>query len=79
MPAVLNEKIRRMMRGHEPPYIRLIEIGPWGNRAPAKMVIILDNNMDKRSFITNIDLDRKRTRMLSHLYSKRGELRQVIG
>jgi putative transposase len=71
MPAVLHKKAIRMMHGREPPKILPIEIGSWGKTSKAKLVIILDKNMEKRAFITNIDLDLKRTRVLDHLYSKR--------
>lgn len=71
MPAVLHKKTIKMMHGREPPKILPIEIGSWGKTSMAKLVIILDKNMEKRAFITNIDLDLKRTRQLDHLYSKR--------
>lgn len=75
MPAVLHQKAVRMMRGREPPKILPIMIGSGERAVPSKLVIIMDKNRDlemcKRAFISNIELDLKRTRQLSHLYSKR--------
>ena len=71
MPAVLNKNAIRLMRGHEAPKILPIRIGDKEKKASANLVIAMGKEMEKRGFITNIDVDRRRTRELVHLYSKR--------
>jgi putative transposase len=74
IPAVRNPKNIREMRGLYPPQILPITIkSPTSSNKSvnANLVMILDIEKEKRAFITNMDLDRSRTRQLGKLYSKR--------
>ncbi|MGA2122501.1 MAG: transposase [Methanoregula sp.] len=74
IPAVQNPKNVREMRGLYPPQILPITIKSVSSdnkSVTANLVMVLDIDMEKRGFVTNMDLDRKRTRQLSKLYSKR--------
>jgi len=72
IPAVQNPRIVWQMRGQEPPKIIPITIGdPKKKSVSANLVVVLDDDMEKRGFVTNMDLDRMHTRKLSKLYSKR--------
>lgn len=70
MPAVLNDRVKRLMRGREAPKIIPMQIGNK-RKASANLVIAMGREMEKRGYITNFDVDRKRTRQIVHLYSKR--------
>jgi putative transposase len=60
------------MRGQEPPKIVPITIGDAKKKSvSANLVVVLDDEMEKRGFVTNMDLNRMHTRKLSKLYSKR--------
>ncbi len=71
IPAVQNPRIVWQMRGQQPPKIIPITIGDKKKSVSVNLVITLDKDMEKRGFVTNMDLDRQRTRKLSALYSKR--------
>jgi putative transposase len=60
------------MRGQQPPKVIPITIGDVKKKSVSvNLVVVLDDNMEKRGFVTNMDLDRLHTRRLSKLYSKR--------
>jgi putative transposase len=71
--AVLNPRNVWNMRGQQPPKIIPITIGGDKGKmsVSANLVVVLDKDMEKRGFVTNMDLDRMHTRKLSALYSKR--------
>ena len=71
IPAQLNPKIVWAMRGQQPPKIIPIIIGDKKRNVSASLVIVLDDDMEKRGFVTNMDIDRMHTRKISKLYSKR--------
>ncbi|HUU87171.1 MAG TPA: transposase [Candidatus Glassbacteria bacterium] len=71
IPAVQNPRIVWQMRGQQPPKIIPITIGDKKKSVSANLVIVLDDNMEKRGFVTNMDPDRMHTRKISKLYSKR--------
>jgi len=73
IPAVLNPRNVWNMRGQQPPKIIPITIGGDKGKmsVSANLVVVLDKDMEKRGFVTNMDLDRMHTRKLSALYSKR--------
>jgi putative transposase len=74
IPAVQNPKIIREMRGLYPPQILPITINSpnsCNKSITVNLVMVLDVEKEKCGFITNMELDRKRTRQLSKLYSKR--------
>ena len=74
IPAVQNPNAMRQMRGLYPPQILPITIKSPNNcnkSVTANLVMVLDIEKEKRGFITNMDLNRSRTKQLSRLYSKR--------
>jgi hypothetical protein len=71
-PAVMKPNTVWKMRGQQPPKIIPITIGEKRKKSvDANLVIILDDDMEKVGFITNMDLNRMRTRKLIKLYKKR--------
>jgi putative transposase len=75
-PAVQNPNTIKCMRGLYPPKVIPITIRGLNNSksVTANLVMILDVEKEKQAFITNMDIDRRRTRKLSELYSKRWEI-----
>lgn len=72
IPAVQNPKIVWYMRGQQPPKIIPITIGNnWRGSVSANLVITIDNDMEKRGFVTNMTPNRMHTRKIAYLYSKR--------
>ncbi|MGD1004775.1 MAG: transposase [Methanoregulaceae archaeon] len=74
IPAVQNPNTIRQIRGLYPPQILPITIKSQNSRTKSvttNLVMVLDIEKEKRAFVTNMDLDRSNTRMLSKLYSKR--------
>ena len=73
IPAVQNPNTMRQMRGLYPPQVIPITIKGLNNckSVTANLVMVLDVAKEKRAFVTNMVLDRLRTRILSKLYSKR--------
>ena len=74
IPAVQNPNAMRQMRGLYPPQILPITIkspNSCNKSVTANLVMVLDIEKEKRGFITNMDLNRSRTKQLSRLYSKR--------
>jgi len=72
VPAVLNSKNIWKMRGQQPP--KIIPITVTNDRklsVDVNLVITLDKDMEKRGFVTNMELNRMRTKELAKLYSKR--------
>jgi putative transposase len=73
-PAKENPNAIRQMRGLFPPQIRPLTIRSQSSdnkSVTVNLVMVLDMEKEKRAFITNMDLDRSKTRELSRLYSKR--------
>jgi putative transposase len=72
IPAVLNTKNVWEMRGQQPPKIIPITIRDSKKKSVSvNLVIVLDQDKEKRGFVTNMELDRMHTRKLYALYSKR--------
>jgi putative transposase len=72
IPAQQNPKIVWAMRAQEPPKVIPITVGePRKKSVPANLVIVLNDDMEKHGFITNMNPDRMHTRRISKLYSKR--------
>jgi putative transposase len=72
IPAVQNPRIVWQMRGQQPPKIIPITIGDKRKKSVSvNLVIVLDDKMEKRGFVTNMNPDRMHTRKISKLYSKR--------
>jgi putative transposase len=71
IPAVNTPKIKWITRAKEPPQIIPYTMGSKERQISTKLVIILDKNMEKRNFVTNLDIDRMHTRKLNEIYSKR--------
>jgi len=73
-PAKENPNAIRQMRGVFPPQIRPLTIrSPTSDNksVTVNLVMVLDIEKEKRAFITNMDIDRSKTKELSRLYSKR--------
>jgi len=72
IPAVQNPRVVWQMRGQQPPKIIPITIENAKKKSiTVNLVVVLDDDMEKRGFVTNMDLDRMHTRKISKLYSKR--------
>jgi putative transposase len=73
IPAVQNPNTIRQMRGLYPPQIVPITIRGQNNckSITANLVMVLDVEQEKRAFVTNMELNRSRTRQLCKMYSKR--------
>jgi putative transposase len=74
IPAVQNSNNIRRMRGLYPPQVLPIRIQSSSNKdvvVTPNLVMILNTEKEKHAFVTNMDVDRSRTRQLSKLYSKR--------
>jgi putative transposase len=71
IPAVNTPKIKWVTRAKEPPHIIPYTMESKEKQISTKLVIIFDKNMEKRNFVTNLDIDRMHTRKLNEIYSKR--------
>ncbi|ABS55235.1 hypothetical protein Mboo_0717 [Methanoregula boonei 6A8] len=72
-PAVMTPRIIWSMRAQEPPKIIPITIGGYkgSKKVSTNMVIVLDEDMDRMTYVTNMELDRMHTRKLNKLYAMR--------
>ena len=71
IPAVNTPKIKWITRAKEPPQIIPYRMGSKFKKILTNLVIIFDTDMEKRNFVTNLNLDRMHTRKLNKIYSKR--------
>lgn len=74
-PAVMTSRTQWAIRAKQPPKIIpfLVKSG-HSNRSKivkTNLVVVLDNDMGRMFYFTNMDLDRMRTRQLNKLYAKR--------
>lgn len=72
-PASMNSSTRWVIRAQEPPKILPYTVNEKGKgkRVRTNLVVVLDNDMERMFYFTNMDLNRMRTRQLNNLYTKR--------
>jgi hypothetical protein len=72
-PAVMTDRTLLAIKGKQPPKIIpfVVKNRDHIKNVQTNLVVVLDNDMEKMCYFTNLELDRMHTRQLNKLYAKR--------
>lgn len=70
-PAVMTSRTQWAIRAKQPPKIIPFVVKGRGKSVQTNLVVVLDDNMERMFYFTNMELDRMHTRQLNKLYAKR--------